>query len=157
MASKARDRSAREIMNRRVEGLAPETPITAAVQTLMRRGYSGAPVLDGEGSLVGLLSEQECIRALAQSAYEGWPGGTVADHMRTDVIAVEPHEDVFSVATRFTKDGHRRVFVVEEGRLLGMIARRELMRALDEMSAEAGGSQRSDTYALIQIRHAELD
>ena len=157
MASRSRDRSAREIMNRRVEALAPETPITAAVQTLMRRGYSGAPVVDGEGSLLGVLSEQECIRALAQSAYEGWPSGTVADSMRTDVASVGPGDDVFAVATLFTKEAQRRVFVVDGGRLLGMIARRELLRALDDMRAEAGGSERSDTYTLIQIRHHELD
>ncbi len=157
MNGKAQNKQAQEIMNTRVEALRPDMPVTAAVQTLIRRGYSGAPVVDGNGALVGVLTEQECIRALAQSAYEGWPSGTVADHMRTDVATVGPREDVFAVAMRFAKDGCRRVFVVDGGRLRGMIARRELLRALDEMRAEAGASERSDTYTLIQIRHEELD
>ena len=157
MERKTTPRAAREFMNPRVEALEPTAPITAAIHTLMRRGYAGAPVVDEEQRIVGVLSEQDCIRALADSIYEGWPSGTVADHMTGDVETVTPEEDVFAVASRFSQGGHRRVFVVEGGHLVGVIARRDLLRALEAMRAESAQHARSDTYKLIQIRRQKFD
>jgi len=157
MAHKTRPRTAAEIMNRRVEGLAPDTPIAAAIHTLMRRGYSGAPVVDEAGKLLGVLSEQDCIGVLAASIYEGWPAGNVGDHMTREVEVAAAEEDVLAVAGRFAKGGHRRVFVVVDGHLAGMISRRDLLRALDEMRAENERTERSDTYTLIQVRHQKYD
>ncbi|MDJ0865780.1 MAG: CBS domain-containing protein [Myxococcota bacterium] len=155
--TKTTPRTAAQIMNRRIEAVAPEAPIPATVQTLMRRGYSGAPVVDAQGQLVGVLSEREGIAVLADAVYEGWPAGHVADHMSRQVEVVAPDDDVFTVASRFTKGGHRRIFVVDQGRLVGLITRRDLLRVLDEMRAETERGERSDTYKLIQIRHQKFD
>jgi len=144
-------------MVRRVEALSPEAPIPAAIQTLMRRGYSGAPVVDDDGRLVGVLSEYDCIRILAESVYEGWQAGSVADHMTRDVEAVSPQEDVFTIANRFAEGGYRRLFVVDEGKLVGIISRRDLLKALDALRAESERGERSDTYKMIQVRHQKYD
>lgn len=157
MKRKTTARAAREIMNPRVEALEPSAPITAAIHTLMRRGYAGAPVVDPQQRMLGVLSEQDCIRALADSVFEGWPAGTVADHMSSEVESVGPDEDVFTVASRFSSGGHRRVFVVDGERLVGIISRRDLLRALEAMRGESAQRDRSDTYTLIQIRHHKYD
>ncbi len=144
-------------MTRRLEALSPDAPIPAAIHTLMRRGYSGAPVVDDAGRLVGVLSEHDCIRLLAESIYEGWPSGSVGDHMTAEVETVSPRDDVFAVSSRFAKGGCRRLFVVDDGRLAGMISRRDLLKAFDDMRAASERGERSDTYRLIQIRHQQVD
>ncbi len=144
--------SAAEIMNPRVEAFSPETEIAAAVETLLRRGYSGAPVVDGEGRPVGVLSEHDCIRVLAASLYEGWPTGTVADHMSKANETIDLHADLLSVANTFARGQHRRLPVVCEGKLVGLITRRDLMRALDRLRQSQAHHHEPTTYELIQAR-----
>lgn len=52
-----------------------DQPIEAAVRTLLHRGFSGAPVVDAEGHLCGVLSERDCMHVLASTAFHGTPEG----------------------------------------------------------------------------------
>ncbi len=148
--------TAADIMISRVEAFSPETEIAAAVETLLSRGYSGAPVVDERGRPIGVLSEHDCVRVLASSLYEGWPTGTVADHMTKGAESVEEHADLLSVAQRFAEGHHRRLLVVREGKLTGLITRRDLMRTLDRMRQRAASSATPGTYELIQARRRKL-
>lgn len=148
--------TAADIMISRVEAFSPDTEIAAAVQTLLSRGYSGAPVVDREGRPIGVLSEHDCVRVLASSLYEGWPSGTVADHMTTGAEAVDEHSDLLSVAQRFASGHHRRLLVVREGKLTGLVTRRDLMRALDRIRQRNETQQTPGTYELIQAHRREL-
>lgn len=128
-------KTAQDIMSRRVHALSPTATVVDAAHELLRLGYSGAPVTEPDGRLVGVFSEQDSLRVLTHAAYEGWPGGTVADHMTREVAAVAPGDDLATVSGRFAQTGHRRVLVVADGRVVGVIARRDLVRALYRMLA----------------------
>ena len=91
--------TASDIMITRVEAFAPETEIAAAVETLLGRGYSGAPVVDAQGRPLGVLSEHDCVRVLASALYEGWPTGTVADHMTKGCETIDEHADLLAFET----------------------------------------------------------
>ena len=140
---------AEDFMKTRVECLSPDTGIDVAVHTLLRRGYSGAPVVDGDGKLIGVISEHDCINVLADALYEGWPSGKVADHMATDVESVSLHDDLLSIASRFHTGKHRRLPVVEGGRVVGLITRSDLVRELDKLIAPP---KHVSTYDMIQAR-----
>ncbi len=133
-------------MTTRVLVLAPDESIEAAVIKLLSRGLSGAPVCDGDRVIRGVLSEFDCIRVLAETAFEGWPTGTVRDWMTTDVESVPPNEDVFAMAGRMAKSRHRRLVVVEDGRLLGVVSRPDIFRALAKHIDEP---RKPTTYELI--------
>jgi CBS domain-containing protein len=154
---KTTPRTASEIMNPRVEAFDPAMEISAAIHLLLRRGYSGAPVVDEQGGLLGELSERECVKLLCETVYEGVPTGRVADHMSKEVEIVAPTDDAFSVASRFASGRHRRTFVVQDDRLVGIITRRDLLRTLDSMRADLDRGERHDTYEMIDIRHRELE
>lgn len=144
------------IMKRRVEAFSPELDIATAIDKLLRRGYSGAPVVDGEGKLVGVLSEHDCIRVLAEALYEDWPTGTVADHMSATPETVEASDDLLAVAQTFTEHQLRRLPVVHEGKLVGLVTRRDLMRGLDELLRARGKHDRPTAYELIQAQRQEV-
>src|SRR5688572_33245294 len=87
------------IMNREVLTLSPELPIGEAVTLLVRRGFSGAPVVERDGRLVGVLSEIDCLRVLSAAAFHVMPTGTVGDHMTGAVQSVGPEVDLLQVAS----------------------------------------------------------
>ena len=144
------------IMNHRVEAFSPDTEIGAAIEVMLRRGYSGAPVVDGEGKPVGVLSEHDCIQVLAEALYEDWPTGTVADHMTREVESVDANADLLAVAQTFAKHKLRRLPVVREGKLVGLVTRRDLVRGLDKLRQNLGKQRPETTYELIEARRREL-
>jgi CBS domain-containing protein len=144
---------AREFMNDHVLSFSPVAEVSAAVQKLLRRGYSGAPVVDDDGRVVGILSEQDCLRVLSEAAYEGWPAGVVGDSMTKEVETVDESADVFAIAGKFMAGTHRRFPVVDrDGKLVGLVTRRDLVRALDRFRHEQERARLANTYELIEHR-----
>ncbi|HVS16633.1 MAG TPA: CBS domain-containing protein [Thermoanaerobaculia bacterium] len=145
--------SARDFMRKKVFTFSPEEEIADAVSRLLARGFSGAPVVDGAGALVGVLSEWDCARVLSEAAYERWPTGTVKEHMTTDVELIAPTTDLFTILGKFSEGGHRRFPVVEGGRLVGLVTRRDL---LDALYRHARARRRPEsTYELIEKQRGE--
>lgn len=126
----------REIMTRTVVSLRPEMPAAEAAEILLREAISGAPVVDGEGRLLGLLSELDCLRAVAAAGYEmdaHDAATTVAELMTRECHFVPPELDLFGLAHEFVRLGVRRFPVLEEGRLRGLVSRRDALRAVAEL------------------------
>jgi len=111
----------------------PETPISEAIQFLNTHKISGAPVIDGQGCLVGMLSEKDCLKvALQSSYYEDWVGGAVSEYMTSDVETVEDSASVVDLAEKFLDSSYKRFPVLnEDGSLVGQISRSDVLRALD--------------------------
>ncbi len=111
----------------------PETPISEAIQFLNTHKISGAPVIDGQGCLVGMLSEKDCLKvALQSSYYEDWVGGAVSEYMTSDVETVEDSASVVDLAEKFLDSTYKRFPVLnEDGSLVGQISRSDVLRALD--------------------------
>lgn len=148
--------TAGDIMNSRVEALSPTTTIADAVDTLLTRGYSGAPVVDNDGRPLGVLSEHDCVRVLANSLYDDWPTGTVADYMTEMPEVVEEHADLIALAQHFAEGRHRRLLVVRQGKLVGLITRHDLLRALDRLRQRITTNPEPKTYELIQAHRTKL-
>lgn len=103
--------------------------IHEALNHLIDEGITGSPVVDTGGQLVGMLSEYECLRLLTHG--DGTIGGTVADYMEPSFQAITPDMDVYYVAGLFLADPvHRRFPVVEGQRLVGVITRKDILRAV---------------------------
>ncbi len=121
----------RDYISRNLISFAPDTAIVDAVARLIQHGISGAPVLDAGGNLVGIITAKDCFRAaLHASYYQGW-SGIVADYMTRDVQTLDADLDLVSAAQRFLESDFRRFPVVEDGRIVGIIMRLDLLRALN--------------------------
>ena len=110
--------------------LNPEMDILQAVHTLIRNNISGAPVVNADGDLVGILTERDCMHAAMQSEYYAMPGGPVSNFMTSNPKSVSPVESILKVAQAFIDGRFHRYPVVKNGHLVGVISRRDVMRAL---------------------------
>lgn len=121
-----------DYMTRELITLSPETEINHAMNLLLDHRISGAPVIDAEGTLVGVLSKKDCLRAaIAASYYREW-GATVEAHMSKDVETLDAGIDILAAANAFVASRFRRFPVMENGALVGQISRADALRAMKE-------------------------
>jgi CBS domain-containing protein len=149
--------TARDIMTTRVHTVAADSAVDDAVRMLLEHGHSGAPVVDADGAPQGILSEYDCIRVLVQAIADRWPVGRVTELMSSKLETVAPTDDVLTLATRFADGRHRRLLVVEKGRLVGLISRHDLLRALESLEQRTVQARKDTTYELMEERHRDLD
>ncbi len=102
------------------------------MELLLQKKFSGAPVVDENGKLVGALSKKDCLMAALNASYHQQWGGVVADYMSTSVETLDANLDLVAAAERFLGSHYRRFPVMENGRMTGQISRADLLRALAE-------------------------
>ena len=129
-----------DYMARRLVTFSPETNVVEAMAMLLKHKISGGPVVDGQGALVGVLSEVDVMEIVVQDSYYDESMGIVADYMQTQVDVVSPEDDIYNVSRRFHQEHRRRFPVVKNGRLVGQISRRDVLRAAqDFLTNKKGG------------------
>jgi CBS domain-containing protein len=106
-------------------------PILDAVRTLVDKGVTGVPVVQ-DGRLVGVLGERECLRLVAEGDNGEVAKGKVSDFMRPlKEPLIHPDMDIYYVAGLFLSSPTTRRFPVVQGdRLVGVITRKDILRAL---------------------------
>ena len=111
--------------------LGPDLSITKAMELLLKHQISGATVLDENRKIVGMLTEKDCLRVLIDSAYNNMPyrDRKVRDYMTDEVRTVSLEQDLIDVAYEFLNSNFRRFPVVHNGRLVGQVSRRDVLRA----------------------------
>ena len=120
----------REYMARKLLTLKSDTEILDAVAFLLKHKISGAPVVDNDKHLVGVISEKDCLNLLAKGVSANVPHGSIAEFMTTEVETMSPDMDLYYAAGLFLKRHYRRFPVVEDGVLVGQISRRDILRAI---------------------------
>lgn len=120
----------RDYMATEVVTVSPDMEILRAMELLLERRFSGAPVVDEGGRLVGVLSKKDCLRAALNGSYHQEWGGVVADYMSKSVETLDANLDLVSAAERFLASHYRRFPVMEDGRMVGQISRADLLNAL---------------------------
>jgi CBS-domain-containing membrane protein len=122
----------KDYMTRRLTTLAPDTGILQAVQTLIKSDISSAPVVNKDGVMIGILTEKDCMQVVLNACYHSEYGGTVADFMTTEVETMNPEDTITDAARCFLDKRYHRYPVMDNDRLVGVISRRDLLRALGE-------------------------
>ena len=112
----------------------PDTNVLDAVHTLVEHRIAGAPVVDDQGNIIGMLSEFDCIKVALQAGYHGDYGGPVSDYMSRGVTTVNAEMSIVDLAQKFAEEGYRRFPVTDNNRLVGQISRRDVLRALEVLS-----------------------
>lgn len=112
---------AREMMTRDVISILDEATVEDAARILARNRISGLPVVNANGMLVGLVTEHDLIAK---------EGRTVSEIMSRGVITVSPDTEIEQVQHLLTNQRIRRVPVVEDGRVVGIVSRLDLVRQI---------------------------
>lgn len=112
----------------------PDTEMRDAIVFLVDKRISGAPVVDDHGNLVGMLSEQDCMKVALSAGYHGDFGGLVKDYMNDKVTTIDADTSILQLAQLFIDKPFRRYPVMQNNRLVGQISRRDVLRALKSIS-----------------------
>ena len=128
--------SVKDCMARNEITLSPDLSITDAIDVILINKLTGAPVMDVSRKIVGMLTEKDCLRLLIDSAYNNMPyhSRTVSDYMSKVVQSVSVDSDILDVANKFLTTTYRKFPVItDEGRLVGQISRRDVLRSVRDM------------------------
>lgn len=107
--------------------------IFEAMKIISENKISGLCVVSDDDTLVGVLSEMDCLRAVLGAVYNEDSFGLVNDYMTSEnLVVAHPGEDIVDVAQDMMRQNKRRRPVVENGKLIGQITIRQLLKAVAE-------------------------
>jgi CBS domain-containing protein len=122
--------SVKDYMAKDLVTFSPETNVLSAIRTLLKHKISGAPVVDDNNQVVGMISEKDCLQTFLGSSYYNEMGELVSEIMTSPVITVDANASIVEVAEKFLKNNYRRFPVLEQGELIGQISRRDILKAI---------------------------
>lgn len=156
--------TARDIMQTGLVTVAPETPLSVVERLFVEEEIHGAPVVDAEGRVLGVITSTDLMRTAGMleelrpsepSYFRGdldlhgfdWERAPVdlrerladvvaGDAMTTDLVSVAPGASVASVARTLREQAVHRVLVVEDGELLGLVSAMDLVALLERAEPE---------------------
>jgi CBS domain-containing protein len=115
---------AKEIMKTNVLSVTKDSPIQKAVDMLVENGITGLPVVDIETKLVGIISEKDVLKLLYNlDTNEGY----VEDYMTRCVVSFDVENDLLEICESLIENGFRRVPILSDGKLVGIISRRDII------------------------------
>lgn len=119
-----------DYMSKRLITLTRDTDVIDAIKKLLDHKITSAPVIDSKGHIVGMFSEKDGIKVFLESVYNQSMSGKVGEYMATDIISVEASSSIVDIAENFQKSPVRSFPVTEEGEIVGVISRVDVLRAL---------------------------
>jgi len=165
-----------EIMTRDPVTVTSDTTLDVAARLMARHRISGLPVVGTDGALVGLITEGDLLRRAELGterhipAWRAWLLGAgrlasgyvhaharrVGDLMTPEVVTVAPSATLEQVVTLMEARSIKRVPVVEQGKLVGIVSRADLLRALQRLLPAAAPADTSDAEIRRQVL-AQID
>ncbi len=129
---------AKDFMTKKLITFSPEQPLNEVIQILISKNISGGPVVDKKGSLIGVISEGDCLKEVVKGKYNNSPQmmGVVKEYMTADPVTIGPNENIFEIARLFLKLRLRRFPVLDNGKLVGQISQRDIMAAIQDLKSE---------------------
>ena len=107
----------RQFMSKSYLTVTPETDIYQAMEMILKANASGAPVVDSDQQLIGIVSEKDCLKLAAQDTYESnLSGGPVSAYMTRNCTSVTPDSGLSQVAEIFMSTPFKKLPVVEDGK-----------------------------------------
>jgi len=109
--------------------------ITDVTETIIKRKISGAPVVNNEGEIIGIITEKDCLRVIYDEKYHNlFPNqGKVTNYMSKKVVTVDYNIKINELASLFMKSNFRRYPVLENGKMVGVISRRDVLKACNKI------------------------
>lgn len=128
----------RDYMSSRFGTVQQDQDVREALQLLTEKDFYGAAVLDQLGNLVGIISVTDGIDFALKTGFDPNWRGTVGDLMATDVRTVEANDNIMDIAERFMNSRYRRYPVLDDNRVVGLITRLDVLKAMCKIT-QAGG------------------
>ena len=117
----------------------PDQSVLEVINTLIKHKISGGPVVNENYELVGIISEGDCIKQISESRYYNQPLGNVnvEKYMIKNVETIDGNMNVFDAAEKFLKSKRRRFPIVEDGKLVGQISQKDILKAAIQLKGHS--------------------
>jgi CBS-domain-containing membrane protein len=120
---------AKDIMTTHVVSVGVDDSIDIAISLMIKHRISGLPVLDRDGRPVGIVSEFDLLELICEGRNDECK---VRDYMSADLFGVREEDSWVAVADLFRVKHVRRLPVLRDGRLVGIVSRHDLMHAIHD-------------------------
>lgn len=124
---------AKAVMNTRVISVSKDEDIYEAIRMMALNNITGLPVVDENEKLVGVITEKDVLTLLYNLADKP---GTVKDFMTPDVVSFDLEADLNEVVDTLRTHHFRRVPILDKGRLVGIISRRDIIGYIRDLKHE---------------------
>ncbi|MEQ6124363.1 CBS domain-containing protein [Pseudotenacibaculum sp. MALMAid0570] len=114
----------------------PEQSVEEVIETLIKNRISGGPVVNEKNELIGIISEGDCIKHISESKYYNMPmdnSHTVEKNMISQVETIDKNMNIFDAANKFVSSKRRRFPIVDNGKLIGQISQKDVLKAALKM------------------------
>ena len=127
-----------DYMSRELITFQPDQTVEQVIQTLIKNKISGGPVVNSNNELVGIISEGDCLKDISESRYYNMPmeQHTVESRMVKNVETIDGNMNVFDAANKFLESKIRRFPIVENGKLVGQISQKDILKAALELKGQ---------------------
>ena len=119
-----------EFMAKKVVTVDSEMRLHDAAVRLVKRQIASAPVVDAEGRYLGLFSEKSCMVALLEAVHGEVPSVEVDAFLEPDAMTIAEDASLLSIAGIFAKTHHRSLTVLREEKPVGVVSRRDVIKAV---------------------------
>jgi len=112
--------------------------IENVIDTLIKHRISGGPVVNDKNELVGIISETDCIKQISDSRYYNMPMNqdNIEKYMAKNVDTIDGNMNVFDAATKFINSKRRRFPIVKNGKLVGQISQKDILKAAIQLKGQ---------------------
>jgi predicted transcriptional regulator len=122
-----------EYMNHYPVTFTADMAVEEASLRFLKTKQIGGPVIDGNGKLIGFLSESDVLAKMLETIYYNEHVADVSDLMRKDVLTMKPYDSVIELGQLMLKDKPKVYPVIDDdGNLLGTICRNDVLHAIDK-------------------------
>jgi len=118
---------AADIMTKNVITVKKDMVLTDVIALLLRWHISALPVVDNEDKMVGIVSEIDLVNL----TFDGNAGDTIVEEvMVTDIVSFSPNTELAELVQSFSKRHLRRVPIIDKGKVVGIVSRRDILREM---------------------------
>jgi CBS domain-containing protein len=136
--------TAREIMSTNVITVARDEDIHEAIRLMVKNNVTGLPVVNPDGTIAGVITEKDVLDLLYEIRDRP---GKAEDYMTQNVVCFNSDANVADIAANFRNNHFRRVPILENGRLVGIVSRKDVIRYIRDhlREKEAVGSSLTES------------
>ena len=127
-----------DVMTTQLVLFTPKQSIHEVMQSFIKYRISGGPVVNHKGILIGVISEADCMKEISDSRYFNMPilDKSVGHFMTEKVDTIESKMSIFDAAAKFSKSSRRRYPVLDKGRIVGQVSRKDIVIAAINMKSQ---------------------
>ena len=129
-----------DYMTKKLITFKPSDSLDHVINLLIKNKISGGPVVNDKNELIGIISEGDCMKHISDSKYYNMPmdsDNTVEKNMASEVETIEKNMNIFDAATKFISSKRRRFPIVENGKLIGQISQKDILKAALKMKGNS--------------------